>query len=529
MRVSKSENETFQSLLSCIDKRRKNMITLLILVLIIVLIVLLLYYYLMWNIDYWPKRNVNGPKPQIFYGTFPNLLKRQQHMADDMKDIYQLYKARENFVGVYLLRAPQLMILNPQIIHDILVNDFKHFEDNDVGKLINRDKDPLIAQNPFILMGDEWRQQRSLLSPALTNSKLKVAYHIMQNICEDLIHFVNENDSLHHSGPLNGKDLALRFTAESLSDCILGIKANSFSRSSALPITENVRKFAENNTAFIVFSIMVGLFPKILSFYKAKFFPHDCETFFMDLMSKAYNLRIQDNTNRPDILNYLLEIKNLYKLPEVNMYSHIMTFLIDGLDTTATVIAHCLLMLAFETECQDKLYKEIMEAATENGKLSFEKLNSLPYLDACIHECLRIYPPGLWATKCCTKAYKISNKNGSCLHIRKGETILIPIYGIHHDSHYYAEPEKFRPERFLMRQNSVRYYKNKGQYLGFGDGPRICLGMNFALMQCKGAVSALIRNFNVKANTKTKSSYKLDAKCFLASHHGGVWLNFQKR
>lgn len=218
-------------------------------------------------------------------------------------------------------------------------------------------------------MGDEWRQQRSLLSPALTNSKLKVAYYIMQNICEDLIRFVNEN-----SGPLNGKDvrlvvaqiyiniyinlkysfltfspshqLALRFTAESLSDCILGVKAYSFSRSAALPITENVRKFAENNTAFIIFSIMVGLCPKILNFYRAKFFPPDCETFFMDLMNKAYNLRIQDNTNRPDILNYLLEIKNLYKLPEVNMYSHIMTFLIDGLDTTATVIAHCLLMVS---------------------------------------------------------------------------------------------------------------------------------------------------------------------------------------
>lgn len=53
--------------------------------------------------------------------------------------------------------------------------------------------------------------------------------------------------------------------------------------------------------------------------------------------------------------------------------------------------------------------------------------------------------------------------------------------------------------------------------------------MNFALMQCKGALSALIRDFSIKSNAKTKSSYKLDAKCFLASHHGGVWLDFQKR
>lgn len=89
MRVSESENETFQSLLSYIHKRRKNMITLLTLVSIIILLFLILYNYLMWNFDYWSRRKVNGPKPQIFYGTFPNLLKRRQHMADDMKDIYQ--------------------------------------------------------------------------------------------------------------------------------------------------------------------------------------------------------------------------------------------------------------------------------------------------------------------------------------------------------------------------------------------------------------------------------------------------------
>lgn len=34
------------------------------------------------------------------------------------------------------MRTPQLMILEPQIVHEIFVNAFNHFEDNDVGKLV---------------------------------------------------------------------------------------------------------------------------------------------------------------------------------------------------------------------------------------------------------------------------------------------------------------------------------------------------------------------------------------------------------
>lgn len=140
--------------------------------------------------------------------------------------------------------------------------------------------------------------------------------------------------------------LALRFTSESLSDCVLGIKAYSYT-SQALPIVDNVKKFAEHNTAFIVFSIMVGFLPSILEIFKAKFFPRDCEEFFMKLMSTAFQLHSNEKNERNDILSHLIKIKNVHKLHEVDMYSHTMTFLIDGLDTTATVISHCLLMVSF--------------------------------------------------------------------------------------------------------------------------------------------------------------------------------------
>ncbi|XP_065365373.1 probable cytochrome P450 28c1 [Calliphora vicina] len=492
----------------------------------LITIVLLIYYFLTWNFDYWLKKKVKGPKPKPLLGNFPNLLLRKQHFGDDLNDIYKCYKTTENFVGVYLMRTPQLLILDPQIVHEIFVTAFNNFEDNDVGKLIDRDKDPLIAKNPFLLMGEEWRLQRSLISPGLTSSRIKQSYQNMQNVCQQLMAFVKGQGCQ----GINGKDvgLALRFTSESLSDCVLGIKAHSFS-DSPLPIAENVKKFAEHNTAFIVYTIIVGLLPNILNFYKSKFFPQDCENFFMDLMTRAYKLRYMDNTKHHDILSHLIKIKDIYKLKETDMYSHTMTFLIDGLDTTATVISHCLLMLAREPGAQQILYGEVLAACNGDGLISFEKLNEMPYLDACVHESLRIYPPGLWSTKCCTQQYEVKNKDGQVLTIEKGETIMIPIYALHHDPQYYPEPDKFKPERFLPENGGVKHFKDHGVFLGFGDGPRTCLGMRFALVQCKSAISSLIKSFRIKLNTKTHHNYRLDAKSFLALHAGGVWLDFENR
>lgn len=55
------------------------------------------------------------------------------------------------------------------------------------------------------------------------------------------------------------------------------------------------------------------------------------------------------------------------------------------------------------------------------------------------------------------------------------------------------------------------------------------LGMRFALVQCKAAISSLIKSFRIELHTKTQQNYKLDAKSFLALHAGGVWLDFENR
>lgn len=55
----------------------------------------------------------------------------------------------------------------------------------------------------------------------------------------------------------------------------------------------------------------------------------------------------------------------------------------------------------------------------------------------------------------------------------KGDLILIPVIGIHLDPKYFADPDKFDPERFNdnNKRNILPY-----SYIPFGVGPRNCIG-----------------------------------------------------
>ena len=72
------------------------------------------------------------------------------------------------------------------------------------------------------------------------------------------------------------------------------------------------------------------------------------------------------------------------------------TMVLAGMDTTANTLARILELLAEHQDIQDKLRAEILHAAEAqggDGKLDYDTLMNLPYLDAVVRETLRVFPP----------------------------------------------------------------------------------------------------------------------------------------
>ena len=87
-------------------------------------------------------------------------------------------------------------------------------------------------------------------------------------------------------------------------------------------------------------------------------------------------------------------------------------------------------------------------------------------------------------------------------NIKKGTLIYFPIYAMHHNPRFFPEPEQFRPERFLKTESET--LATQYAFLPFGGGPRLCIGMRFAIAEIKIAMAKLLANFKIVETSQTK-------------------------
>jgi len=211
------------------------------------------------------------------------------------------------------------------------------------------------------------------------------------------------------------------------------------------------------------------------------------------------------------------------QLDDDGIVANAVLFMLAGYDTTQSLLIYCAYALALNQDVQDRLRTEVDFVLEENdGEFSYDSVIKMVYLDMVINETLRVYPPAFGTERGCTKDYKIP---GTEFTLKKGGGILIPIYGLHHDPQYFPEPESFNPERFSP-ENKGKI--NQYTFLPFGQGPRNCIGMRFALAEVKVAICHLIHNFRLEPSKRTLIPMEFSSATSLKPKCGGMFLGLNK-
>lgn len=123
-----------------------------------------------------------------------------------------------------------------------------------------------------------------------------------------------------------------------------------------------------------------------------------------------------------------------------------------------------------------------------------------------------------------TLDYKVP---GTDIVLPEGLQCIIPIFSIQNDPEVYPMPEIFNPDRFTKDEIKKRHLS---AYLPFGEGPRICIGMRFGLMQAKIGLAKLLMNYKFSKCSKTYEKIVFNPKSFttVISPLGGMFLNVQQ-
>ncbi|KRT80272.1 cytochrome P450 [Oryctes borbonicus] len=473
--------------------------------------------------SYWKNRSIEYVEPTIPFGNFKDNFTEKTSFGDCFAEFYSTVKKRKvPYAGCYLLTAPIFVPMDLDLIKRIMTTDFAHFTDH--RSYVNEKDDPLSA-HIFALSGQRWRDLRIKLTPTFTSGKMKLMFPIMTKISRELIATLNEE---YLTGPVDAKDISARFTTDVIGNCAFGIECNSLKD----PNTEFRIKGKRliNLTRFENIIIFLGMtFPNLMKFLGAPFFPKEATQFFLNITRDTTQYREKNRIRRNDALQLLIDMmrkdgdENDSGLTFNELAAQAFVFFLAGFETSSTLMSFVLYELAIHEDHQNQLRKEVNEILRENnGEITYDSLLQMRFMDMVINEALRKYPPIAVLTRVCTKDYQVPHSD---ITLRKGDELFISTKGIHYDPEYYLDPEKFDPFRFSEENKRKRH---QFAFLPFGEGPRICIGLRFGLMQAKVGLASLIANFKFKLNPQTETPVKMDPKNFLTSALGGLWLDIEK-
>lgn len=154
-------------------------------------------------------------------------------------------------------------------------------------------------------------------------------------------------------------------------------------------------------------------------------------------------------------------------------------------ETTSSALTWTLFLLAEHPHVYGDLVDELA-GKLKGGAPTFEMLNELPLLDRVIKESMRILPPAVYTYRLSTAPFDLGP-----YHLPERTTVALSHYMTHHMSEIYAEPEKFKPERWRDIQPAPY------EYLAFSAGPRACIGGGFATMTLKLALAVIVQRFRL--------------------------------
>ncbi|PQO33243.1 hypothetical protein C5Y96_10340 [Blastopirellula marina] len=418
-------------------------------------------------------------QPQTFSGTLarPPLMYRQWLLAGNRATFFDtLAKDLGDFVHYRGLFSFYL-VNHPSLVKQVLMETHKSFDKNSV--IYDRFRNAF-GNGLVVAEGDRWRRSRRLMQPLFGPRAVEQYFELMRDSAEQM---ASRWEPICQAGQVLD-------VASEMNHVTLQIAGRALFHDSFDEIAPQISHWTH---VINLYSAKPPL-PIVRSFW----FPSRINRQLKQALAE-FNAFLQEmirrrrgNEHSTDLISRLLAARDEdtgEPMSDSEIAEEALGMIIGGHETSSSALAWVWCELDQHPDVRDRLHQELEEVIGD-GPLQMEHLEQLVYTRMVIEEAMRLHPPFWFENRNVAEDVELGG-----VPIAKGSVVVFSRYSLHRHPGFWREPDMFNPERFRPGVEENR--RSTYAYVPFGGGPRICIGIHFAMMELVVVLAVLARRFKV--------------------------------
>jgi cytochrome P450 len=425
---------------------------------------------------------VPGPRPVPLLGWHGNSFGFLRDPIGYMQQVYDQYGA---IAGLARGASMRVFAFAPE--HNrLMLNDPDHFHtifESITSERLKRRRRGIGLLN---MNGPQHKQQRRLMMPAFHRRAVEGYRDEMVRITQQVLERLPRDEVFDVAGAM--QQLTLRVAAKTLFGLEMGEQA------------QGLGLLIKQLLATPFFSPVIALFPVNVSgtpYHRMLQLSDRLDDEMLALIARKRAASREDG----DVLAMLIAARDEdgTGMTDVELLGQATTLLIAGHETSSNALTWTLFLLDQHPEVLAAVVDEL-DGVLHGDAPTVAQLNQLPLLERVIKESMRLLPPASLMSREAQAPFQLGP-----YQLPKGAFVMWSPYITHRIAALYSQPQHFLPQRWETIDPSSY------EYIPFGAGPRMCIGMTFALMEIKIVLALLLQHlrFQLAPGTTVNRELKI--------------------
>nr|WP_315464421.1 cytochrome P450 [uncultured Rhodoferax sp.] len=345
-----------------------------------------------------------------------------------------------------------------------------------------------MGQNVLVTEGAVWQRQRRMMLAGFTPKRVAAYAHHMVSACDEALQTLTTSVN---EQPLDVQALMTHITMDVIVRTLFG-HANAID---SARVSTAIRELSAEGYAQLFRPWNLPMWWPSAGMRRARAardFLNALIAAQIETRRRALGQGSVDETQVSDLLAMLLLAQDPENpgqgLSTQEVHDQTMVMFQAGHETSATALTWWAGLVARHPEVLARLQTEV-DTVLQGAPPTSERLQQMPWLQASLKEAMRLYPP---AALLMTRR-TLRDLDCGPWKIAKGSLVTITPALIQRDPRWFAEPDHFKPERFLPGAPEFP----RSAWLPFGTGPRVCLGQHFAMLEMGVIAALLLQRFSL--------------------------------